>query len=779
MKLSLAWIFDHLKAELKDIDVQYLVSKLSSTTSEIEGCRHVKVDTDLFTLAKVEKISPESIELLSTEWNKKIVLPLRKDVVVGQIYLVKKDNKIFSWSSLSDFGSEKEGLLTSLFCDEAVLKGAWKSDFESEDYILELDNKAITNRPDLWGHRGFAREVAAILQKELLPEERFLASKPIKHYTSLAPVSSTNPFTLEIDPSACAIFCKRIAGIYLPNIEHKDSILKIAIRLARIDSRPIDTIVDFTNYVMFDLGHPMHAFDSKKISGEYISARCAKHGEKLTLLDGQTIELTAADYIIADDKKPLALAGIMGGEFASVSKETDSVFLEAGSFDASVIRKSSTFFKKRTESSARFEKSLDPNQNTQALLRFLKLLEDYSIQFKSSDAISSVGALTQESTITLSQELINNRIGMTVNSDTIERILSKLGFGLRVNRNNNETLYTITIPTYRGTKDIQLKEDIIEEVARFIGYSNIPHVLPSRAMATFDISIIQKIRKIKQYLAYSLNMNEAQTYAFYDEPYLKELKWEPENALQLLNPFSENIKRLVTTLVPNLLKCVQTNKSKEESLRFFELNRVWFLDEKIIERKELAGIFFESKKTIDFYDYKNGINNLFEIFDIEITWQKPTGKLGQWYNLNQTAELKYKDRIIGSAGIASTAFLNNIAQGQAFIFELDADFLLSFSAVTTCFKQLPKYQTVNLDISILINQKITSNELEKLILESDKRITEVQLIDFFEKEEWAGKKSITMRFTLYDENKTLAKEDIDMVWDAVKKNLENIGAAIR
>lgn len=782
MKLSLAWIFDHIKADWKDLDINALVSRISSTVAEIERVKYVKIDLSQFTLVSIVGKGKTGIISESFELKKEIDLPERKDIKAGELYLVKKEHKNYNWATLNDFGSEKEGLFGAVYCPPDLVAGNWKECIEIEDYIFELDNKAVTHRPDLWGHRGFAREIAVLLDKELQPEDQFLAAKTIKHYETASPKTAGSEFTIEIaheQVAQCKRACKRIAGIYISEIIVRASQIFIAQRLARIDARPIDVIVDATNYVMFDLGYPMHAFDADTIKTKKIFGRCAHDGEELTLLDGETVKLMATDYVISDGEKPLALAGIMGGRETAVTNSTKTIFAEAGNFDPAVIRKTATRIKKRTEASARFEKSLDPNQNTQALLRFLKLLQDINVSFKSSDAIISVGELWQESIITITHELIVSKIGMPVSPEFVEKTLKKLGFGVQIIYPESGILYTVTVPTYRATKDITIKEDLIEEIARFMGYDNIAQTLPTRHMVPFSLDLVQKVDHIKRHMAFALDMHETQTYAFFDEPFLEEIKWEPTDALRLAQPFSQHIQRVVTSLVPNLLKCLVINKAKQESLRFFELNRVWFLDQKIIERKELAGIFFEHKKTVDFYEAKNQLNSLFDTFGFEIMWQKPTQPISKWYNKYQTAELRFKERIIGIAGIADTHFLKNIAEGQAFIFEVDADFLIGQNPGPKSFKPLLKYQEVHLDMSVLVPHAITSVELERTILYAHSKIISVRLIDFFERKEWGDQKSLTFNFTIYDDSKTLTKEEIDEVWHQVIAQLQQKGAQIR
>lgn len=784
MKLSIAWLFDHVSQNWKELNIHDLMSQFGATTAEVDSVEHIKIDLDLFTVVKVIEINENGIKAHSFELRKDILLPERKDVVIGNIYLIKKEQKSYRWALLTDLGSQKDGLFTNIWCSEKDLKGGWKDNFEYEDYIITIDNKALTNRPDMWGHRGVAREIAALINKNLTPEENFLASKPIKHYANISPVTSTNPLTVEISKNnqSCNNACRRLAGLYMGSVENKASNIWMATRLARVDSRPLNFLVDTTNYVMYDIGQPMHAFDADTIKSKTLIVRCAIEGEKLKLLDGTDIALTPLDLIISDSDRPLALAGVMGGIESSITKNTKTLFIESGNFDASTIRKTAARFKKRTESSTRFEKSLDPNQNTQAILRFLKLSNDFGLNYQAADSVVSIGPLAHEVIIKVSHDLIVNKLGINVNADTVENILMKIGFGVQSVYDKSEIIYSVTVPTYRCTKDITIPEDIVEEVSRFIGYDKIPQVPPMRAMQPFNIRWINKLRSIKYHMAYSLKMHEVQTYAFFDEEFLKKIEFEPTDTLNIANPLSEHWQRLITSLVPNLLKCVSTNNAKQEVLNFFEYNRVWFYeDKKPVESLELAGIFYKHKEQIDFYEYKAKINSIFNMLTLDVKWVKPQkNNIDPWYNANQFAEIVYQDRVIGQAGKISLQMLNIIDPlGDAFIFELDGNFLINFIPEIHKFESLPKYPEVDLDISLLVPQDITAYQLEDVIKSADKRIKYVHLIDFFHKSEWGNNKSMTYRFVVYDEQKTMTKEEIDVVWESVVNNMKKIGATIR
>ena len=370
MKISLNWIFDHIKGELSQVDIPQLVEKFIRTTAEIEGWRSVTFNTDNFTLVEVTAVEAGNITVHSAECNKNYTLPNRSDAVVGALFMVVDINNTQKWATTIMFGGTKDMLVPAVDVDFHLRAGGWKTTIELTDYIVEIDNKSINSRPDLWGHRGIAREIAAILDLPLRSSDELMVKKDVSVHGSSAEQTSYNPFDIAIKTN----FCSRFASLYIPSVKPCASQLDMVIRLSRLDSRSIDMLVDTTNYVMLDLGQPMHVFDAARLQSKKISIVSAQPKEKLALLDGETIELTQEDVVIADGGKPISLAGVMGGADSGVSSQTQSLFVESATFDGATIRRTSARHKKRTEASMRFEKSLDPHQNIDALRRFLFLL---------------------------------------------------------------------------------------------------------------------------------------------------------------------------------------------------------------------------------------------------------------------------------------------------------------------------------------------------------------------------------------------------------------------
>jgi phenylalanyl-tRNA synthetase beta chain len=777
MKLSLSWIFDHINGSWKEYDIPTLVQKFNTTTAEIESFKKINLDLQNFFLVKVLEIRQEDILLFCPELAKELALPKRTDAEVQKIYMVKKKPDGFRWATLDDWHANKEGLLPAFSCAQADLAGNWKNYIESEDYIFELDNKSITNRPDLWGHRGIAREIAAILDLPLKPLELFLADLPIKKYENFASGTPENPFTIEIKDSKAA---PRFSGLYISEITPKASWLWMAYRLARVEAKPIDAIVDLTNYVMIELSQPMHAFDAIAIETKKIGPRFAKFGQKLTLLDGKTIELTEDDLVISDGKNPIALAGIMGGASTAVSAKTRALFLESACFDAATIRKTSQRFHLRTEASARFEKSLDPNQNVYGLLRFLKLAEQENMTMVVADHIVSLGHEAQPKIIDIEHAFIEQCIGTTIESVFVEKCLSVLGFEVKKNGLNNSVSYSISVPAFRATKDVNIPEDIVEEVARFYGYDAIPRVLPSKKISIANNAWVFKKSAIKELCAFGMAAREVLNYAIYDEQFLQELRWHPEHALTIKNPISEHWQKMVTSLIPHLLKNIMHNVVHYDSLRFFEWNTIWQKNkDDVVEQQSLSGIFFEKKKKVDFYHCKHELTTLFESLDLTVTWHKLLNSAQPWYHPFQTAQLQYNGTVIGTAGMINQEFLMHLTEGEAFIFELDAQKLLEIMPEPKKYTPLPKFPGTSMDISLFLPLQVTVEQVSELIQRSDSRIYHVALIDFFQKDEWIDKRAITMRFQARDPERTLAKDDIENIYNHVVVELKKINAIVR
>jgi len=786
MKLSLAWIFDHIEADWKSQDVNEIYTKFNATTAEIENFHHLKFDLSNFYFCKIQSQSPRGITVGIPEQSYEFMLPSRQlDLSGAQYFLVKIKDKSATWANLKDFGLDKDEFMPPFSITEEELKGSWRNKFETEDVIIEVDNKSITHRPDMWCHRGFAREIAAFMNLPFKNKDSFLAKHNIMQFETISQPTRSSTFTVENKtPKTCNIF----SGLYFPHVENKPSDLFIASRLIKIGSRPINGLVDLTNYLMNDWSQPVHVYDADKIQDKKIIARMANENEKLTLLDNVEITLTSNDMVIADGHSPMCLAGIRGGSEKSITNQTKSMFLESANFDAGTVRRTSQRHKIRTDSSARFEKTLDVNLSIESVLRFLKLLQQYNIKHTCAEEMFVIGKKANEQTICVSHEYLEKRTGVSLTENDIIKPLEALEFKVlkSFSEHDNKPMYFVTVPTFRSSKDIGIKEDILEEVVRFFGFNKIPLELPRMLRTPYELTNTMRTRKIKYYMANAAEMVEQQNYSFYDEQMLALLGYKPENTIGVVNPVSENYQRMTGSLIPALLKNIMENHVQKDVLRFFELGRIWHKDiqDNIIEQKSLAGIFFQKRSSVDFYKCKSIINQLFKNLSLNanLSWEKQNNLTYPWYMEYQTAKIVSNGKTIGIAGKVDPLILGKLdlhTECDAFFFELDANFLINENPATKRYTSVSKYQETYFDLSLTVPLAVESQKIEHALKKSNSSVIKVELLDFFEKAEWQDVRSITFRIWAGSQEKTLEKDEIENIRTNAISSIESLGVKLR
>lgn len=773
MKLSLAWIFDHIQADWRAYNVPDLVSRFNQTTAEIESWEHYTIDFEPFAIGFIVEKSTDTVTVQVPEWQKKISLPIRSDALVNQWYVIKK-NADYHWATVKDFGATKDGLLPAIYCPQVLQAGGWKKHIPAQDYILELNNTSVTHRPDLWSMRGVARECAALLDvplktiDTLIKTHQIMAFDETKHKTK-------SGWTIHNDaPKACT----RFAALPIESCQYCASSITMAAMLCRIDYRPINAIVDCSNYVMADLGQPLHAFDAQKIANKTLGPCMAKENQKLSLLDGSTIELSQHDIVISDAQAPLSLAGIIGGVASAVTPQTTALLIEAAHFDVATIRGSIVRHKIRTESSTRFEKNIDPNQTVIALQRLLALFDKEEIPYTLTDAIISLGKNYQPTPIALPNNFIDDRLGAHVGKEFIEKTLQRLEFDVQ----NTAQGFTVTPPSFRGLNTITIPEDLVEEVGRFWGYRNITPTLPAWPMHPHNHHKTLQLRAIKNQLAYGLGLHEVNNYPFFDEQFIQSINYAPSHSIKSKNPLSQNMVQLVDSLVPHLFKNVQQNLHKAERIALFEVSRTWHLhNNEAVERTMLAAVWWHNESSFNFYDGKAALQSLFDLIHLPIEWHKAdeSSHNRPWFSRNQTAHLMYQNQSIGYAGMADNAWTQRVGKGTAFVCELDAEFLRSYQAPIAILKPLAKYPHVFYDVSMLVPMTCTVEKLTAAIHKANHLIYQVQLRDIFEQDAWKDKRSITLRYFMRDTEKTLTKNEADAIHEQVIANVQQLGAQIR
>ncbi|MCC6537719.1 MAG: phenylalanine--tRNA ligase subunit beta [Bryobacterales bacterium] len=426
----------------------------------------------------------------------------------------------------------------------------------SPDHVIEIDNKSLTHRPDLWGHLGMAREVAAITGRRVLD--------PVD--PARLPAAAPAPFNVEI---ADHTLCPRYSALVFENVTVGPSPLWVQHRLQSIGLNPINNIVDVTNLLLAELPQPTHAFDADKLQGATIFVRRALAGEQMKALNQETYTLDDQALVIADAAGPIAVAGVIGGLDSGVTQTTTRIVLESANFQASSVRKTSSRLKVRTDASMRFEKSQDPHNTTRALARAIALLEAVCPGIRLvGGLIDNSAVLRTPPAIELPLDWLRRKLGRAVEGAEVRAILEALAFGVT---EAQPGVFTVTVPTWRATKDTSIKEDLVEEVGRMLGYSSIPPTAPAVPAtpppANPERDYFHRLRAI----ATQQGFHEVYNYSFVNEPQVRELGLDPADHVRVLNPIASDQDLLRSTLLTGILRNVRDNARHLDEGRFFEI----------------------------------------------------------------------------------------------------------------------------------------------------------------------------------------------------------------
>ena len=455
-------------------------------------------------------------------------------------------------------GVESDGMLAS--ADELGINRDHSGIVEVEsfdlqpDWIIEIDNKSLTHRPDLWGHYGMAREAAAIGGGEL--------RDPVKPRD----LPGTSPIHVSIEDYK---LCPRYSALVFENVTVKPSPLWLQYKLQSIGLNTINNIVDVTNLILAELAQPMHAFDADKLTGATIFVRSAKTGERILALNGETYDLTPSNMVIADGAGPVAIAGVIGGGDSAISASTKKIVFESANFNASSVRKTSSALKLRTDASMRFEKSQDPETTIRGLYRAIELLEEVS------PGIRLVGGLADDyktkpalPPIELNLDWLNRKLGHDVPAAQVRQILESIGFGVRA---TGERALSVTVPSWRATKDISMKDDLVEEIGRMIGYGTITPTPPLVAAAVPPSNDERVFQHRVRHLMADEGFTEVYNYSFLSDAMAVKWGLDPAAQIRVLNPIAEDQNLMRSSLLPRIGLNIEENAKHFESFRLFEI----------------------------------------------------------------------------------------------------------------------------------------------------------------------------------------------------------------
>ncbi len=731
MFISLDWISDFV--DISDLDPKVVADRLTMATAEVEGLSTITRFVDGVLVGEIIEATPFQTEEGKTRTFCKVDCGERVYTTVcgapnarvglkapfAPAGVTLGEKKI---EAADVYGRPSEGILCSaaelgmsdwheiVFEIPAnVTNGTKFADLvPATDTLVEIDNKSLTHRPDLWGHYGFARELAAVFHRELKPLPRL----------SVDQFDALPAFPVAIEDENCLCYSglvfkikSKVCGVPSP--------VKMQRRLHALGQRTYDLLVDLTNYVCLELGQPTHAFDADLVS----NIRVAPMGCEGTFrtLDGNERKMIPEDMMICDGQKPVAIAGIMGGLETEITSKTTRVMLESANFKAARIRRTAQRLDLRTDASQRYEKTQPPANVKVGTERILKLVEGSGVDFEVQTRFSVAGDLHDKTRyIELPPGRMNKLVGVDFPQEKTLEILRSIQF--EADFLPDGTL-RVGVPPFRSEKDISIEEDIVEEVTRIFGFDNIQPVLPVSPLRPLHVEeYIRMEHRARRLLALAYGFLEVHNYGWFNDSWLAKLGYDPGETLELLNPVAPYEARLRTTLIPNLLALAPKNRPFRDAFRVFELGHVYKLKgkvddqrkpkdsaEKCSEERRLAGFsYLPSNSGVDdhYYEIKAAIEDLGKIFlqsgeelrfipteESSIPWKKP----------DYTVDIALGDTRIGSMGVLDKDLMNKVVSegGQIVWFEIELEKFPGALYPALTFVEPPKFPGSWQDFSLL------------------------------------------------------------------------------
>ena len=809
MKLSLNWIKDYVKLP-DDMDLTRLAYDLTMSTVEVEGAESLAERFDKIIVGEIQEVLPhpnaDKLRVCRVDIGEgeiKNIVCGGSNLEVGMKVVVACPGAMVRWHGEGEpveiknaklRGVESFGMicasvevgLADLFpaAEEHEIMDVTAFDapagtpiakaLDLDDIILEIDNKSMTNRPDLWGHYGIARELAALYDLPLAPFEKYVPEAVEEYDVRIKDVER----------------CPRYIGTKIEGLSVKPSPFKMQSRIWRVGMRPINALVDVTNYVMLATGQPTHVFDSNQII-DHIEVRRAQEGEKLQLLNDKDLALSTDDLVIADAEGAVALAGVMGGAKDSVLPETESVILEVANFESRGVRRTALRYDNRTESSSRYEKAVDPERCDQALSLAMQLFAELYPNMKVTAFKDLYEKKLERKEIDVDFDWLDRRLGKRIPQEIVAKKLGTMGYEVTF----TETGMHIVVPTWRSTGDVSIKADIMEEVARMYGYENFE---ATTITTSFDGAInqlnVDLVRKIKEYLAFRCNMQEIFTYPWMTDEFVNALMPSTDGILALATPPSPNEKYVRSSLLPNICKAIVKNERNFDEFDIFEEAQI-FLDndytsdykgEKLpAQKKHLGCAFVGSSDNVSelFRRAKGVIGSMPRFTHMEaFTFEKV--EKPYWADETVWLNIMLDGKKIGDLALLSkkAALACGIKVLSAVLVELDMDTLVPFKSRTNRFVRMPEFPMNDYDISFLVDTMVKWDDIYNAVMaKRHELLRDVKFVDEYKgKQIPAGKKSVTIRLVIGSQEKTLTGAEIEQVANSVLKRIvKSTGAEIR
>ena len=780
MYISINWIKDFV--DLDGVNIEELINKFTLSCAEVEGIEYKGKELSGVYTARIVSVAnhPNSkkLHLLEVDTGDKIHnivcgAPNVREGMITALATMGANIGGFVISKATLGGCDSYGMCCSehelgisdnhdgiidLPADTPIGVDI-KTILDIDDIIFEVDNKSLTNRPDLWGHYGIAREIASLTGRKLKP----ITMQDPKDFVGKAPQVSVD-----------SADCYRYTCATVDNITKTVSNRNMQIRLYYCGMRAINLLADITNYVMLELGQPMHAFDNSIV--KEIEVYNLKEEATLKTLDGNSRTLKEDTLVIATNNTPVAVAGVMGGENSEITPETNSVLIESANFNGTTIRKTALSLGLRTEASARYEKMLDPELTMTALLRYVYLIKKEDENARISSSIADVYNYKYPAiNIEITKEFIDNYIGIDIPSKRIVEILESLEFVVKQEGNT----FKVSVPSHRTTKDISGKADIIEEITRIYGYDNIkPQTINEPLVPSKLDKAISTEYDIKYALANRYNLNEVHTYLWYDTATNNALGIEPKSVISCINSINKENDKLRATMIPSLLKVVVDNKNTINNFGVFEVGRV-------VKSLGIDNLANETKSLgIVLYNKNNDQNNLLlslkemveyifgYVANIEFSLNRTSPTYDYYHPIN-FYEIVVNGNVVGNINLLHPNVVNNIEKDSAIaVCELDMSAILSEVTFENKFEQISKFPTTKLDFNFLIPRGTLYKDIIGIAKSIDSDLNyKVSLLDIYDNEN-DDRISYTLHYEVNSYTRNLTSEDIEAFHKLVIEKFE-------
>ncbi len=787
MLVPLKWLRDYVDI---DVDTKEFADMMTMTGSKVEKveffgqetngvevCKILEIDkhpdADKLKVTKVEVADGQTLQIVTNATNIKVgnfVPVARIGAVLPDNFKIKK-GKLRGVLSEGMFCGCEELTIPSQYVEEYKKNGIYILDYEKE-YELGKDVREVlgindaliefeitSNRPDCRSIIGIAREAAVTLGKDLKVPE-------------INVKGSDEKMNFEIDVQTD--LCKRYSAKVVKDVKVKPSPYWMQRRLIEAGMRPINNIVDITNYVMLELGQPLHAFDLDDIKYDKMTVKLAEEGEKFVTLDGVERTLDKDTLVIGNKDKTLDLAGIMGGQNSEIKDTTTSILIEGASFSKENIRATSKKLGLRTEASSRFEKGIDINLTEIAVNRACQLIEMLECGVVLDGMLDYYPEKEEVQKIVVNPVRINKLLGVEVKIDEFINILEKLEF--KTNLISSDKL-ELEVPSFR--LDITEDADILEEIARIYGYENIPsHSLEGNATAGVKTKKQKFIDSIKSN-SISCGLNEILTYSFVSPKGVDNINLDENDSkrefVKIMNPLGEETSVMRTTLIPNMLNIISTNIShKVEEAYLFECGNTFIPQENLPKevKKYCIGMY---GKEADFFELKGIIEEVLENVGLK-NYEVEPEKNNNTFHPGRCANLVLEGKVLGTFGELHPDVIENYNLGQrVYVAEIDIDLVFENTDETKIYTQLPKYPSTSRDIALLVKDEIFVKQIEDIIKANSSDIVEsYKLFDVYKGAQIEeGYKSIAYTITYRSKDKTLTDEEVSTVHDKILSELSD------